>query len=91
MVVMSTSKFMTKPEPSTPILVDAREASRLLSISPRTLWQLTKDQEIPSLKRRRIVRYRVTDLEAWAQQQVAAATTTTVIAAHENAVNGKEV
>jgi excisionase family DNA binding protein len=67
---MSTPKFMTKPPPPTPILVDCREASRLLSISPRKLWELTKLGEIPSLKIGKSVRYRIVDLEAWTRQQV---------------------
>ncbi len=73
---MTMLKFMTTPPASSPILVDSREAARLLSISPRTLWQLTKVGEIPSLKIGRSVRYRVADLDNWTQQQISAATTT---------------
>ena len=82
---------MTKPEPSTPILVDSREASRLLSISPRKLWELTKLREIPSFKVGRIIRYRIADLEAWTQQQIATATAMALTAKSEDVVNGKEV
>ena len=42
-----------------PILVEPREASRLLSISPRTLWQLTKERQLPTVRIGRCVRYRV--------------------------------
>jgi len=52
-----------------PILVDPREAARLLSISERTLWDLTYQQEIPSLKIGRCVRYRVADLHGWAERK----------------------
>jgi excisionase family DNA binding protein len=51
------------------ILVDAREASRLLAISPRTLWQLTKDRSLPAVTIGRCVRYRVADLEEWVRKQ----------------------
>jgi excisionase family DNA binding protein len=52
------------------ILVDAREAARRLAISPRTLWQLTRDRTVPSVRIGKCVRYRVVDLENWTQQQV---------------------
>ena len=52
-----------------PILVDAREAARLLAISERTLWDLTFKREIPSLKIGRCVRYRIADLQGWAERK----------------------
>jgi excisionase family DNA binding protein len=52
------------------ILVDAREAARRLAISPRTLWQLTRDGIVPSVRIGKCVRYRVVDLENWTQKQV---------------------
>jgi excisionase family DNA binding protein len=52
------------------ILVDAREAARRLAISPRTLWQLTKDRVVPSIRIGKCVRYRVADLEDWTRQRV---------------------
>lgn len=52
------------------ILIDAREAARRLAISPRTLWQLTKDRDVPSVRIGKCVRYRVVDLEDWARRQV---------------------
>ena len=63
------SKFFTQPALPAPILVDAREAARRLSISPRTLFSLTKAGEIPSLKIGKSVRYRIADLESWAAQK----------------------
>lgn len=53
-----------------PILIDAREAARRLSISPRTLWQLTKDRVVPSMKIGKCVRYRVADLDEWTLRQI---------------------
>jgi excisionase family DNA binding protein len=69
MALMSTEKFMNPPEAPSPILVDCREAARMLSISPRKLWELTNRRDIPSLKIGRSVRYRVADLHAWAEKQ----------------------
>ncbi|HEY1685902.1 MAG TPA: helix-turn-helix domain-containing protein [Tepidisphaeraceae bacterium] len=51
------------------ILVDTREAARRLAISPRTLWQLTKNRIVPSLKIGKCVRYRAADLDDWTRQQ----------------------
>ncbi len=51
----------TPTEATAPLLVDALEAARLLNISPRTLWQLTKDNEI---RCRRIGRRTLYSLEA---------------------------
>src|SRR5271170_5630355 len=56
---------------ATAILVDAREAARRLAISPRTLWQLTKDRVVPSIKIGKCVRYRVADLDDWTREQIA--------------------
>ncbi len=47
------------------LLVDTREASRLLAISPRTLWSLTACGAIESRKIGRSVRYSPADLQAW--------------------------
>jgi excisionase family DNA binding protein len=59
-----------KPQPvCSPLLVDCKQASRLLSICERKLWQMTKDRQIPSLKIGKSVRYRVADLDRWTQQQ----------------------
>jgi excisionase family DNA binding protein len=52
------------------ILIDARETARRLAISPRTLWQLTKDRVVPSIRIGKCVRYRVADLDEWTRQQV---------------------
>jgi excisionase family DNA binding protein len=45
-----------------PLLIDAAEAAKLLSISKRTLWTLTNSREIPSVRIGRSVRYVVADL-----------------------------
>jgi len=44
-------------------LLNAKDAAKLLAISERTLWTLTKNATIPSIKLGRSTRYRVSDLE----------------------------
>lgn len=58
------------PDSANIILVDSREAARRLSISPRTLWQLTRDRVVRAVRIGKCVRYRVADLEEWTRQQV---------------------
>ena len=56
-----------RPVPA-PLLVDARTAARMLSMSQRTLWSLTEPRgTIPMIRvgDRRMLRYAVRDLEAW--------------------------
>jgi len=51
------------PEVANPLLVDARQAARLLSVSPRTLFSLTKTGRIPVVRIGRATRYSPKDLE----------------------------
>lgn len=52
-----------------PIAIRPRAAAHLLSISPRFLWQLTKDGGIPHIKvgggKRSTVLYAMDDLKKW--------------------------
>lgn len=52
------------------------EAAKALNISPRHLWQLTKDGIIPCVRigtgKRKTVLYPVADLQAWLTQQTQA-------------------
>ena len=57
------------PPQAAVILVDPQEAARRLAISPRTLWKLTKERAVPSLRIGKCVRYRVCDLEEWTRAQ----------------------
>jgi excisionase family DNA binding protein len=50
------------------LLVSAREAARLLSLSERTLYSLTKAGQFPVVRVGRSVRYRVADLQAWIER-----------------------
>ena len=54
-----------------------REAAKALGISPRFLWQLTKDGHIPCVRvgdgKRKTVLYPLADLQAWLSQKANAA------------------
>ena len=47
------------------LLRTAPEAAEMLSISQRSLWQLTKDGVIPCVRLGRSLRYDPADLRAW--------------------------
>jgi len=51
------------------LLVTARQAAALLSISERTLWEVTHRGELPAVRIGRAVRYQRNDLEKWIQQK----------------------
>lgn len=53
------------PRDSPPLLIGARDAARLLSISERRLWDLEKTGAVPSRRIGRLVRYSPAELEAW--------------------------
>lgn len=52
-------------------LLAPREAAKLLSVSPRTLWKWTFEAEpaLPHIRLGRLVRYRPADLETWINRQ----------------------
>lgn len=52
-----------------PLLLNARNAARALSISERLLWTKTKSREIPCVRIGKRVLYSPADLEAWIEQQ----------------------
>ena len=58
---------------SVPLALRPREAAKALSISPRLLWQLTKDGHVPCVRvgsgKRRTVLYPLADLLAWLTRQ----------------------
>jgi hypothetical protein len=57
------------------VLLTTMEAARLLSLSPRTLERLRLSGDGPRFcKLRRSVRYRLADLELWANQNSVAST-----------------
>lgn len=57
----------TQPDatPPPPLLWSGRRTAEALSISVRLLYSLTQSGELPALRIGRMVRYRVTDVEAF--------------------------
>jgi hypothetical protein len=51
----------------TALLVDAREAARMLAVSPRKLWAVTFEETpgLPYIRCGRLVRYSPDDLRRW--------------------------
>lgn len=47
------------------LLVRPTDAAKLLAVSPRKLWELTKQGEIKAVRDGRLVRYDVSDLREW--------------------------
>lgn len=60
---------------SQPLALRPREAAKMLSISDRTLWRLTKEGKIPCVKlgegRTHAVLYPISELEKFLSQMVA--------------------
>lgn len=63
--------------PPATLALRPREAAKALGISPRLLWQLTKDGRVPCVRvggvKRQIVLYPVSELQAWLARQAASA------------------
>jgi predicted site-specific integrase-resolvase len=53
----------TTPTDTAPLLVNAKEAARLLGISARLLWTLTNRGEVPCVRLGGAVRYRPETLQ----------------------------
>ncbi|MHB9071861.1 MAG: helix-turn-helix domain-containing protein [Sedimentisphaerales bacterium] len=49
-------------QPNESLLLKVDEAARRLTVSPRTLWQLTQDGKIRCVRINRLVRYDLQDL-----------------------------
>lgn len=54
------------------LLVDAREAARMLAVSPRKLWAMTFEETpgLPYVRCGRLVRYSPDDLRQWIDTQL---------------------
>ena len=52
-----------------PLLLTPNEAAKLLTISPRTLWELKENGKIRSIRINRLVRYDPQDLIAYIEKQ----------------------
>jgi excisionase family DNA binding protein len=68
---------MVPTDLSAPLALRPREAARMLSVSPRTLWEWTRTGILPSVRvgtgRRKTVLYPVAELQAWLARQAAPA------------------
>ena len=66
-----------KKDVSTPLALRPRDAAKALGISPRHLWQLTKDGHVPCVRtgtgKRQTVLYPLADLQAWLSEKANAA------------------
>jgi hypothetical protein len=53
------------------LLVDARDAARMLAVSPRKLWAMTFEERpgLPYVRCGRLVRYSPDDLRKWIAAQ----------------------
>jgi excisionase family DNA binding protein len=60
---------MTNSNLPQPLLVSPREAARMLSISPRTLWALTNVGTVRCVRIGRAVRYNPDDLKHYVAAQ----------------------
>ena len=56
-------------DPDDPILITEREAAKVLCISPRKLWDLRQQGDVPHIRLGRAVRYSRRDLAAWIDAQ----------------------
>jgi excisionase family DNA binding protein len=66
---------MTTTSTSSPLALRPRDAAKALGISPRLLWQLTRDGHIPCVRlgggKRKTVLYPLGTLQAWLTRQAA--------------------
>ncbi len=53
------------------LLVDPKEAAKMLAVSPRKLWGMTFEDQpgLPFVRLGRLVRYRIDELERWTESQ----------------------
>ncbi len=68
---------MPSPNEQTPLALRPREAAKSLGISPRHLWQLTRDGLIPCVRlgrgKRGAMLYPVSTLQSWLEQNAGVA------------------
>lgn len=68
-------EFTLMSDVSAPLVLRPRDAAKALAISPRLLWQLTKDGQIPCVRvgsgARKSVLYPVAELQAWLRREAA--------------------
>ena len=57
------------PPMDPPILVDATEVARLLSLKVRTIGELRRNRDFPYVETGKYIRYRIDDVKKWVDQQ----------------------
>jgi hypothetical protein len=66
-------RWLVTTDSTSPLALRPREAAKALNISPRLLWQLTKDGAVPCVRvgagKRKAVLYPVALLEEWLKRQ----------------------
>jgi len=60
----------TETKDRTKLLLNSRETARMLGISERKLWTMTKERMIPFVRLGRSVRYSIKALESWIEKQL---------------------
>ncbi|ADB17414.1 hypothetical protein Psta_2747 [Pirellula staleyi DSM 6068] len=62
---------MNDRQPTKQLLVDPREAAKMLAVSPRKLWGMTFEETpgLPYVRCGRLVRYSIVDIERWIASQ----------------------
>lgn len=62
---------MRHHDPRQALLVDSREAARLMAVSPRKLWSMTFEEtpNLPHVRCGRLVRYSLDDLRQYIDLQ----------------------
>ncbi|MDX1965425.1 MAG: helix-turn-helix domain-containing protein [Pirellulales bacterium] len=72
---MAVAIYKQSPAPEQPpLLVDSKTAARMLSICTKTLWQMTREGELPCLRVGRRTLYSPAKLQAWIDTQATANT-----------------
>jgi len=61
--------YLKTDEKTRPLLVDVREAARLLSVCERTVANMVGRGELKPIRIGRAVRFAVADLRAWVERQ----------------------
>jgi len=72
-VATNGTEIMHQLDDSSRLALRPRDAAKALGVSPRLLWQLTKDGRIPCVRlgdgRRKTILYPLVDLKAWLSDQ----------------------
>ncbi|MDX1965346.1 MAG: helix-turn-helix domain-containing protein [Pirellulales bacterium] len=70
-MALAIYKQAPAPEQAT-LLVNSKTAARMLSICTKTLWQMSRDGELPCLRVGRRTLYSPAKLQAWIDAQAVA-------------------